>query len=102
MSDMSAAPPADDQGQPQDDDANEVCVRIELNTQTGEIKVGMESDNDQGPEDEAAEDANMQPARNIDDAMRMAKDLLESGGESKPEDNQAFEQGYTNVRGGGQ
>jgi hypothetical protein len=96
---MSSLPPQASPDQPDqgaDDEANEVCVRIELNTQTGQFTVGMEQPDTGGPEDEANEDYAMKPAKDLDDALRTAKTLLESGGKAETPDQgqEAFVSGY--------
>lgn len=83
-----------------DQEGDEVCVRIELNTKTGQIMVGMEQPDspDGAEESEESEDDSMQPAKDINDAMAQAKMLLESGGQSRnpnPQaDEAAFSQGF--------
>lgn len=101
---MASMPPdvqqPDDAQGADDQEGDEVCVRIELNTKTGALSVGMEQpDNPDGSEEsEASEDDGMKPAKDINDAMRMAKMLIESGGQaSQPNpqaDDQAFSDGY--------
>lgn len=109
MSDMSAAPqgqdPSQQQAQPTDDGNDEVCVEISVNTKTGEIKFGLESNDDATETGDGDDDSNMQPAKSLDEAFTKARQMLEQamggqggqGAPSSPADAAAFEQGYQNV-----
>lgn len=117
MTDMTQAPAApaapapggDTTGQPAGD---EITVCIEYSPSTGQYSVGLEPPEGADDTDDAAaggaggdggEEANeasyMQPAKDINDALRQAKQLLETpqgaGGQPSP-----FEQGFANVAGG--
>lgn len=103
---MSSLPPQGMQDQEQpgdteggaDQEANEVTVCVTLNTQTGQFTVGLQPpDNPDGSEEtEESEDDGMKPAKDIDDALRTAKTLLESGGKADTPDQgqEAFVSGY--------
>lgn len=105
MSDMSQAPDQPAQAAPGPDpdaaqDKDEVCVEISINTKTGEVKYGLESDDPDTQDD----DSNMQTAKSIDDAFVKAKALLQQavGGQAQgaPAAQQsAFEQGFSGVAG---
>lgn len=91
-----------------------ITVEIELDTDTGQVMVGLEP-----PEAEAAEagsagqpgapgaeaaESYMQPANSLDDALSTAKDLL--SGQTGAQAQQAnadsdMAAGYSSVRGGG-
>jgi hypothetical protein len=99
MTDMSAAPQGQDmqqQQQPDGDDGQDtICVEIEVNKKTGEVKVGLEpADGTEAGDD----DSYMQPVQSLDAAFAQAKQLLSGGGQpTSPADQAAFEQGYKNV-----
>lgn len=115
MSDMSAAPdmgddsgaeyPTNDQGDQDsgDDGSNEICVKIEKDLKTGEITVGQVPYGEDAPEgsdqDEQDEASYMQPAKSIDDALRIAKGIL-SQNPNESQNNAAFEGGFQSSRGG--
>jgi hypothetical protein len=103
--DSTAADPADPGDQADTGGSgNEVTVCIELDTSTGQFTVGMlpqgqEEGGGEGGADEEAEEAQwMKPARDINDALKQAKQLLEepqsAGGGPSP-----FESGFAKVSG---
>lgn len=100
MTDMSMAPQDDNES----DEGAEICVKIELDTKTGEVTVGVEPPGYKEAEgsaaDEQAEESFMKPAKSVDDALSIAKDLLTNPNVKGAQDGQAFEQGYQSIRGG--
>lgn len=104
MSDMSQAPDQPAQAAPGADpdaaqDKDEVCVEISVNTKTGEVKYGLESDDP----DTGDDDANMQTAKDLDDAFAKAKAMLQQAASGQPDGGaqQGFEQGFASTQGGG-
>lgn len=119
MTDTSPAPQGTDSPQ---GEGQEITVCIEFNPVTGEYSVGMEPpEGDEGAEaggeaegatdtdataagagGEADEEANekswMQPAKDINDALRQAKQLLEQP-QSAEGGPSPFEQGFAGARG---
>jgi hypothetical protein len=76
-----------------------ICVEIEMNSDTGEVKVGVCP-----PEEEAGEPKSyMQPAQSVDEALAKAQQLLSQGGAGQPgqSPDQQMAAGYEAVRGGG-
>ncbi|HXN15895.1 MAG TPA: hypothetical protein VN878_05930 [Usitatibacter sp.] len=100
-------PVDDDQGESQE---REVC--ISYNPATGEVKVGLEPpEQEQGEApgaagaggapggEEESEDEWMKPAKNLADALSIAKDLLTSGQAQDAESEAAFTKGYDSQSG---
>jgi hypothetical protein len=99
MSDMTPAP----QGQQPPPDAgadsgqDEVSVEICVNKKTGEVKYGLENDDPDTQDD----DANMQTAKDLEDAFAKAKGLLQQAVSGQPDGGaqQGFEQGFASTKG---
>lgn len=111
MSDITPAPGAQAPDSPQGE-GSEITVCITMNAATGEFSVGIEPPEAEaaaaapaipggepapGAEEEA-EKAYMKPARDIDDALRQAKQLLEQP-QSADGGANPFEQGFAQARG---
>lgn len=74
---MMPAPDQPDQpGQQGDDEANEISVVIQLDTKTGEFSVGVEPEGQDEGAEEGTEDQWLKPAKDIDDALAQARELL--------------------------
>lgn len=114
MTDMNQAPDASSAGDASQDDGAVVTVCISMNASTGEYKVGLQpppgapdADDAGGgaepgegsPEEEAQDqDSYMKPARDINDALKQAKQLLEQPQTGDGSDS-PFEQGFAQARG---
>lgn len=112
MTDMTAAPPAAAPAPaPEQGEGSEITVCIEFNPTTGAYSVGLEppeapdatgsegADAGADADSEANEDSWMKPAKDINDAFRQAKALLEQP-QSADGGPSPFEQAFNNVRGG--
>jgi hypothetical protein len=77
-----------------------ICVEIEFDTDTGEVKVGQCP-----PEEEAAEtpkdDSYLQPVQSVEAALAQAKQIIEGGGAQagSPTADDQMAAGYQGVRG---
>lgn len=95
MTDMMQAPQGD---QPQPPAAPEKTVCIEVDAQ-GQYTVGLEPQGMEGQESEDQEKSYMSPVKSLDDALRVAKDLLTSDQAQSAENDQAFQGGFNKALG---
>jgi hypothetical protein len=79
-----------------------VCIEM---ADDGSITVGLEPEEGDGQEGSAADESQdkswMSPAKSLDEALSVAKDLLTSDQASDAQNNDAFEKGYQGVSGMG-
>lgn len=70
----------------------------------GKLYVGLAPPEESGPDEPAMDMTGMQPAQSVDDALRIAKTLIEQGGQPAPSTGEqgaveSFAAGFQGVRG---